>query len=99
MFRDEKCTVAIFVDKFIQLKKKLDDKEEIRLDSEYHHQLKEYIGRLYAQVIHQEAFGEIDFNNIREAEMSNLNRLQKLKNKATYKKDKHKLKQKNEDWG
>jgi len=31
--------------------------------------------------------------------MSNLNRLQKLKNGTSYKKDKHKSKSQNEDWG
>ena len=36
---------------------------------------------------------------MRDAEMSNLNRLQKLKNGTSYKKDKHKAKRQNEDWG
>ena len=38
-------------------------------------------------------------DDIREAEMSNLNRLQKLKNSSSYKKSKHKNRDNNEDWG
>ena len=46
-----------------------------------------------------EIFTDKEFSDIREAEMSNLNRLQKLKNGTSYKKDKHKSKHQNEDWG
>jgi len=99
MLRDTKTTATSFMVKFEQLKKKFDEKEAIHLDSEYHQQLKVYIGRLYQQTCTREAFSDKDFDDIREAEMSNLNRLQKLKNATSYKKDKHKDKHKNEDWG
>ncbi len=61
--------------------------------------MKLYIERLYQQTCSREEFSDKDFDDIREAEMSNLNRLQKLKNAMSYKKDKHKDKHKNEDWG
>jgi 5'-deoxynucleotidase YfbR-like HD superfamily hydrolase len=94
MFRDEKTTQEQFLKKFYELKKKLDEMVEIRLDSEYHHQLKAYIEKLYNESQH-----EFKLDDIRSANMSSLNRLQKLKNGTSYKKDKHKHKSKDQDWG
>jgi hypothetical protein len=85
--------------KFKALKKKFDEKAEMHLDSEYHQQLKAYIERVYDQTCSVELFNDKSFNDVRDVEMSNLNRLQKLKNATSYKKDKHKDKHKNEDWG
>jgi hypothetical protein len=99
MFRDEHVCSEKFMLKFEQLKKKFDERIEIHLDSEYHQQLKAYIERLYIQTCTREDFNDKVFNDIRDAEMSNLNRLQKLKNATSYKKDKHKTKRQNEDWG
>ena len=94
MFRDEKTTQKQFLKKFKELKSKLDEQVDIRLDSEYHHQMKTYIDKLYT-----ECLNEFILDNIREANMTLLNRLQKLKNGTSYKKDKHKHKSKNQDWG
>ena len=99
MLRDENVCSQSFMVKFEQLKKKFDEKAEVHLDSEYHQQLKVYIERLYQQTCSVELFCDKSFNDIREAERSNLNRLQKLKNATSYKKDKHKSKRQNEDWG
>ena len=99
MFRDENIGADNFVKKFEQLKKRFDEKSEVQLESEYHQMLKEYIIRLYQQTCAEEVFTDKQFSDIREAEMSNLNRLQKLKNGTSYKKDKHKSKRQNEDWG
>ena len=99
MFRDDTVSAENFMVKFQQLKKKFDEKEEVHLDSEYHHQLVTYIERLYLQTCSSQNFTDKDFDDMRDTEMSNLNRLQKLKNGTSYKKDKHKDKHKNEDWG
>ncbi len=99
MFRDETVDTENFMLKFEQLKKKFDEKVEVQLDSEYHQQLKIYIERLYQQTCSAALFTDKDLDDMRDAEMSNLNRLQKLKNGTSYKKDKHKSKHKNEDWG
>ena len=98
MFRDENVSAEDFIRKFEQLKKKFDEKVEVQLESEYHQQLKAYIIRLYQETCSAN-FTDEKFSDIREAEMSNLNRLQKLKNGTSYKKDKHKSKRHNEDWG
>ena len=99
MFRDDKVTSQDFTVKFEQLKTRLDEREAVRLDSEYHQRLKSYIERLFHDTVLCENFDDERLNDIREAEMSNLNRLQKLKNATSYKKEKHKIKQQNEDWG
>ncbi len=99
MFRDEKVTSQNFIVKFEQLKKKFDARIEVHLDSEYHQQLKAYIERVYAQTCLADIFTDENLKDMRDAEMSNLNRLQKLKNGTSYKKDKHKAKRQNEDWG
>jgi len=99
MLRDAKVTSQDFTVKFRQLKKKFDERESVQLDSEYHQQLKQYIERLYGDTVGDKEFDDEKLDDIREAEMSNLNRLQKLKNASSYKKEKHKAKQQNEDWG
>jgi len=99
MFRDDTIDAERFKNKFQALKKKFDERLEVQLDSEYHKQLKSYIIRLYTQTCENGSFDDEKLVDIREAEMSNLNRLQKLKNGTSYKKDKHKAKRANEDWG
>ena len=94
MFRDEKTTQEQFLKKFDELKKKLDEQVAIQLNSEYHHQMKAYIDRLTLEVAQ-----EFVLDDIRDANMTLLNRLQKLKNGTSYKKDKHKHSSKNQDWG
>jgi hypothetical protein len=96
MFRDKNIDVTLFVKKFDSLVEKLEAKDEVHLDSEYHKELKSYIYKLKAEC------NDIDnkqLNDMRDIQMSNLNRLQKLKNRTSYKKDKHKLKIQNQDWG
>ncbi|HFS82447.1 MAG TPA: hypothetical protein ENK71_00615 [Epsilonproteobacteria bacterium] len=99
MFRDQEVTAEMYVTKFQSLKEKLDEKEEILLDSEYLKELKGYIERLFQECCLNEAFDDERFSEIREVEMSQLNRLQKMKNRTSYKKEKHKAKHQNEDWG
>jgi len=94
MFRNEATSQEQFIKKFHELKEKLDGLTEIRLDSEYHQRLKSYIERLY-----QETQEEFILDDIRESNMTLLNRLQKLKNGTSYKKEKHRHRDKNQDWG
>ena len=99
MFRNEDVTSQDFTVKFEELKQKFDEREAVQLDSEYHRQMKQYIERLYEETCNNSAFDDERMAEMREAEMSNLNRLQKLKNASSYKKEKHKAKGQNEDWG
>jgi len=99
MFRDKNITAEQFAKKFISLKESFDKKDEILLNSEYHQEMRNYIVSLYHNLIISQDITDKIFNDIREAEMSNLNRLQKLKNRTSYKKDKHKSQSRNEDFG
>jgi len=94
MFRDETTTQDQFLKKFAELQEKLQEQVEIQLTSEYHHQMKQYIDQLS-----QELQKDFVLDDIREANMTLLNRLQKLKNGTSYKKDKHKHKDQDQDWG
>lgn len=91
MLRDAKSDSRSFSLKLETMVKKLQEKEAIRLEGEYNQKLKEYIFNLYEKTKNAEQFNDIILNELRELEMSNLNRLQKLKNKNSYKKEKHKL--------
>ena len=94
MFRDENTTQEQFLKKFEELKNRLDEQISVQLNSEYHYQMKAYIDRLT-----QELESEFSLDDIRDANMTLLNRLQKLKNATSYKKDKHKHSSRNQDWG
>ena len=91
MLRDLNIDSNSFSIKLASMIKKLHEKEAIRLEGEYNQKLKEYILALYEKTKNVEQFNDIILNELREPEMSNLNRLQKLKNKNSYKKEKHKL--------
>jgi hypothetical protein len=98
MFRDRTISSQSFKLKFEELIVKLEQKVEIRLDSEYHNELKSYIYNLKSQFDMVE-IDDSSLNDMRDVHMSTLNRLQKLKNRTNYRKDKHKLKTQNQDWG
>jgi len=87
MFRDKNINRDTFSEKLNTMVKKLLEKEQIRLDGEYHQKLKEYILEIYQRFNNH----LIDLDEIRDLEMANLNRLQKLKNRQSYKKEKHRL--------
>lgn len=99
MFRDTQIPASYFAEKFKELKARLDAIDSTPLDLGHYKELEVYIGRLYSQTVLSEAFSDGALDDIREAEMSHLNRLQKLKNSQSYKKEKHKHKSKSEDWG
>ena len=90
LFRSEKSTLESYVNKFKDVKKDLDKLDEIRLDGEYLKKTKEYIELLYKQTILNEEFSQKEFEDIKNIELTNLNRLQKMKNRTKYSKDKHK---------
>jgi len=90
LFRESSTNYDKFQKKFISLKKELDKLDTIRLDSEHSKKTKEYIDELYNITIKNENFTNNDFLDIKERELSKLNRLQKLKNRTKYAKDKHK---------
>jgi hypothetical protein len=89
LLRNEATTARAFADKLHALVEQLDALEAPRMDTEYLRLTHAYIVRLHRETQH-ETFDDARYADMREAEMSNLNRLQKLKNQTEYKKDKHK---------
>jgi hypothetical protein len=85
MFRDKTISQDIFTKRFFELKVQLNRLPEVVLSSQYHREMQNYIDNLY-----MELKGNFDLNSVRELNMTNLNRIQKLKNRASYRKDKHK---------
>jgi len=98
LLRHEETTAEKFVAKFDEMMRQLSKLEKPRMDSEYMQQTQAYIERLHVDT-QSEGFDDTRYAEIHEAEMSNLNRLQKLKNKSTYKKDKHRHGERDQDWG
>jgi hypothetical protein len=89
MFRDKNISHEQFLVKFQSAASKLSDYDTVLLDGEYYHKLKEYIETLFSR-LRADNFDASTFEEMREVELTNLNRLQKLKNQNSYKKDKHK---------
>jgi hydroxylamine reductase (hybrid-cluster protein) len=90
LFRDKSTTYENFKSRFKALKDELDKLEEIRLNSQHSKKSKEYIQNLYNATINNQNFTQNDFLEIKDSELTKLNRLQKLKNKTKYSKEKHK---------
>ena len=86
MLKNENTTTEKFVKIFHELKKKFDKLEKVKLDGEYYNHLFMYIEKIYEQS-RSELF---DMEAVRSENITFLNRLQKLKNRNNYKKEKHK---------
>jgi len=98
LFRQEETTAEKFVAKLDEMMRQLAKLEKPRMDSEYMQQAQAYIERLHMDT-RSDGFDDTRYAEIHEVEMSNLNRLQKLKNKSTYKKEKHRHGERDQDWG
>ncbi|MBN2768335.1 MAG: hypothetical protein JXQ68_04475 [Campylobacterales bacterium] len=91
MFRDTDVSYDSFLLKFESMASRLSEYENILLDGEYYSSLKGYIESLFMK-LKADDFDALAFEEMREMELTNLNRLQKLKNKTNYKKEKHRAK-------
>jgi len=86
MLRDENITQEKFINRFIELKKSFDKLPQSDIYTTHHKEILLYIENFYKETMSE----EFDLEDIRQAQMSNLNRLQKNKNNNSYKKEKHK---------
>lgn len=84
MFRNKETTKKQITDRFFHLKEKLDLLWDVHLDTEYHREMRKYIENIANRFT-----GHFDLDEIREKNMSALNRIQKLKNAISYKRQKH----------
>ena len=97
MFRDGQSTAAKFLERFDELMARLDALEKIRLDSEYLRESEAHYRRLHRS-LHERSFDDEELDGMRESAMSELNRLQKMKNGSSYKKAKHKERERSDGW-
>ena len=89
IFRDRNSTYSTYKEKFIQLKNEIEKYKDVLITSDYIKRVDNYIDKLYKETIVNEIDEEI-FQNIKEGEATNLNRLQKSRNALKYKKEKYK---------
>jgi hypothetical protein len=83
LFRDETTTNQQLIDRFTVLKKRIDQFDETHLDSEYHRAM-----RQYAATLGNTISKEFNIDDIRSSNMTQLNRIQKIKNSTDYKRGK-----------
>jgi hypothetical protein len=97
LLRHPDTSASKFRQRFVELMQRLDALDQIRLDSEYLRESESYYRRFFDQ-IDREDFDDEELDTLREAEMSNLNRIQKMKNRSSYRKAKHRERVKNDGW-
>jgi hypothetical protein len=90
LFRSDATDYQTYKDRFALLKKELDDLDVIRLDSEHSRLVTEYIEQLYKRTVVDQSLTPKEFEELKSSELTQLNRLQKLKNQKKYTKTKHK---------
>ena len=86
MLRYENSSQEQFISRFDNLYKSLLKLKAVELYTTHHKEMESYIHNLYQK----SQLEDFVLEDIREVELANLNRLQKLKNSGRYKKDKHK---------
>ncbi len=97
LLRDPETNAGKLLGRFDELMEKLDGMETIRLDTEYLRESEAYYRRLREEW-HAAPFDARRLDELREAEMSNLNRLQKMKNRNSYRKAKHRKHAERDGW-
>jgi len=97
MFRDPKIGSKKFLLRFDELMERLNSLDKIRLDSEYLRESESHYRQLHKS-LHENSFDDRMLDEMRECGMSELNRLQKMKNRTSYRKDKHRERARNDGW-
>jgi uncharacterized membrane protein len=97
MFRDPGTGSEKFLKRFDELMERLDDLENIRLDSEYLRESEAHYRALHKK-LHDTDFDDRALDALREHGMSELNRLQKMKNRSAYRKEKYRNRPTRDGW-
>ena len=97
LLRNGETTAEAFRNRFRELMERLDALETIRLDSEYLRESEKHY-RAFFERVEAEDFDDEVLKRIREEEMSRLNRLQKMKNRNSYRKEKHRSRPLRDGW-
>jgi hypothetical protein len=89
IFKNPKSDYETFKNRFISLKNEMQKFEDALITADHTKKAKEYINKLYKDYIIEKELTQEEFNKLKEREISNLNRLQKMKNKVKYSKNKY----------
>jgi len=90
IFKNPTSSYPKFKDKFIKLKEEIDKFSDVIIHSDHTKRTKEYIDRLYQNYVVNQELSEEEFNKLKSSEVTNLNRLQKMRNQNKYSKGKYK---------
>ena len=89
IFKNPKSDYETFKNRFTSLKNEIQKFDDVIISSDHTKRTKEYIYKLYKEYILDKSLTQEEFNKLKEKEISNLNRLQKMRNKAKYSKNKY----------
>ena len=89
LFKNEATTYESYIDKFTTLKGEIDKYNDVLVSGDYLKKIKEYINNLYLNSVLNK-IDEDEFKELKQEQLPNLNRLQKMKNREKYSKEKHK---------
>ena len=93
MFRNKETTKEQLIERFFSLKEQLDALGEVTLTGEYHREM-----RIYIELLASSLTSTFNLEAMRGPNMTKLNRLQKIKNKTGYKREKRVKKVRDEEW-
>jgi hypothetical protein len=89
MFKNSATSYENYKSKFTTLKKEIEKFNDVIISAEHIKRTKEYIDNLYLQTV-THTIDEEAFKKLSEEEIPKLNRLQKMKKKTKYTKEKYK---------
>jgi hypothetical protein len=89
LFKSQNSTYEDYITKFKLLKSEIDKYEDVLISGDYLKKIKEYINNLYLSSVLNSIDSE-EFQKLKDEQIPNLNRLQKMRNREKYSKDKHK---------
>ena len=90
IFKNPSSDYNKFKNRFIELKREIDKFNDVIICTDYIKKTKEYIDNLYQNYVVKQELTNKEFNTLKNREISNLNRLQKMKNQTKYSKNKYK---------
>ena len=89
LFKNEATTYDGYKNRFTTLKEEIDKYSDVLVSGDYLKKIKEYINNLYNNTVINQ-IKESEFKELKQEQLPNLNRLQKMKNREKYSKSKHK---------
>ena len=89
LFRNESTTYDSYKKRFTILKYEIDKYNDVLVSGDYLKKIKEYIDSLYNNTVLNE-IEQDSFKDLAQEQLPNLNRLQKMRNREKYSKEKYK---------